>query len=92
MKAILNLILDDGTDSMRAVLFEDQILQLGVSKEELYSLEAFHVKKDELIGEEKYFFGNVKQNNFFNNVEFSIEKVESIDPNKLLQEIENKHS
>lgn len=87
---LLNMVLDDGTENIRAVLFGEQINKLGLSDEEISSLEKFNVKKEELLGEEKFFAGNFRTNNFFNRTEMSIEDVQDIDVDELVKELEAK--
>lgn len=87
---LLNMVLDDGTENIRAVLFGEQINKLGLSDEEISSLEKFNVKKEELLGEEKFFAGNFRINNFFNRTEMSIEDVQDIDVDELVKELEAK--
>ena len=74
-RALLNLVLDDGTESLRSTLFGEHILQLGFSEEEIFSLERFVEKKHALLGEEKVFSGNVRQNTLYNTIEFTVDIV-----------------
>lgn len=89
-RALLNIVIDDGTDTMRAVLFGQDINKLGLTDEEIFSAEKFQPKKNELIGEEKYFSGNFRTNTYFNRTEFSISGVEEVDPEALIKELEAK--
>lgn len=89
-RALLNLVLDDGTETLRAVLFGEQILKLGLSESEIFSLEQFALKKDTLLGEEKVFSGNIRQNALYNTLEFTVDGVEDIDAQILLEELQSK--
>lgn len=89
-RALMNVVLDDGSDSLRSVIFGDNIQQLGLSEEEIFSLEKFAEKKNSIVGEEKVFFGNVKANALYNTTEFSIERMESVDPVQLMKDLETK--
>ena len=51
-RALINIILDDGTGTIRSVLFGENINKLGLSDEEIFSLEKFAEKKLALLGEE----------------------------------------
>jgi len=86
---LLNVVLDDGTETIRAVLFGDVIKKIGLTDEEISSVEKFNEKKDSLLGDER-FFGNFRTNNFFNRTEMSIEDVEDIDVDELVKELEVK--
>jgi len=85
---LLNIVLDDGTETIRAVLFGENIKKLGLNDEEIFSLEKFNEKKQDLLGEEKFFAGNFRTNSFFNNLEMSIDNVEEINVDTLVQELE----
>jgi len=87
---LLNIVLDDGTENIRAVLFGEQINKLGLSDEEISSLEKFNVKKEELLGEEKFFAGNFRMNSFFNMTEMAIDDVKDVDVDELVKELEAK--
>lgn len=90
-RAILNIVLDDGSESVRGVLFGEHINKLGLSDGEIFSLDEFILKKKELLGEEKFFSGNMRNNQVFNTNEFNIESIGEIDPQKLINELENGH-
>ncbi len=89
-RALLNLIVDDGSETMRSVVFGDQINSLGLTKEEIFSLEEYTKIKDRILGEEKIFIGNIKNNSLYNTIEFNIERIESPDLDNLIKELEAK--
>lgn len=87
-RALMNVILDDGTETIRAVAFGDTINSLGLTNEEIFSLELFSKKKEEIIGEEKIFTGTFKVNSFFQNLEMNINKVSDVELPSLLEEFQ----
>lgn len=89
-RALLNIVIDDGSETIRSVLFGDQIALLGLSEEEIFSLEKFNEKKPHLIGEEMIFTGQVRLNAFSNTDEFSIQTVEPVNPQNLIKELETR--
>jgi len=89
-RALLNIFLDDGSEVMRCVLFGEQINKLGLSDDEIFSLEKFAGKKNDLLGEEKIFSGNVRSNALYNTTELIIENVEDVKADELLKELEAK--
>ena len=89
-RALLNLVLDDGSNTMRAVVFGDQVYSLGLNEEDVFSLEKFEFKKNNLLGEEKLLMGNVRSNALYNTMEFNIENVEDVNPEVLIKELEAK--
>lgn len=91
-KALLNLVLDDGTETIRAVIFGKDINKLGLLDEEIFSIEKFNEKKNDLLGEEMYFSGNVRQNQLYNNTEFMINGVEKLNVDEFIKELEAKVS
>ena len=87
---LLNIVLDDGSASIRSVLFGDNIKRLlGVNEEELFSLDVLNSKRAELIGEEKMFTGNFKMNSFSNNLEFSVRNIEDFSIETVIKELES---
>lgn len=88
-RALLTVVLDDGTESMRAILFGEQINKLGLSNEEIFSLEKFGERKEGFLGEEKVFSGLVRANQLYNTVEFNIQDIEELNPDLLIQELES---
>ncbi len=89
-RALLTLIIDDGSETIRSVAFMEQIYALGLKDEEIFSLDEFNKVKDSLLGEEKYFVGQLRNNALYNTTEFSIFKVENLDPDVLIKELETK--
>jgi ssDNA-binding replication factor A large subunit len=88
---LLNVVLDDGTATMRSVLFGENVKKLlSVSDEELFSLDALNSKRVELVGEEKIFTGNFRMNSFSNSLEFSVRGVEDFSVSELVKEFEQK--
>ncbi len=87
-RALVNAILDDGTETIRAVFGIEQLENLGFTKDEVFSKEVFQVKKKEFLGEERIFTGNCRMNSYFNKVELSIDKIDSVDADSLIKELE----
>jgi ssDNA-binding replication factor A large subunit len=90
-RAILNFVLDDGTDSMRVVMFSDQI-NLVVPEEDLKSEEKAAAFRDDFLGTEIYLSGRVNRNQLFNNLEIVANGVERVDVEKLVEELSNSNS
>lgn len=88
-RALLNVVLDDGTESIRSVMFGEQINKLGLTDEEIFSLEKFEGKRMSLLGEEKIFSGSIRNNTLYNTLEFSISDVHEINCDELIKELEN---
>ncbi len=85
--AILTLIVDDGTGSIRAVLFSDQIKKIA-SDTELESTESFLGKRMELLGKEMLLEGSVRKNKLSENLEIFINDIREVDIEKLIGELE----
>lgn len=86
-RGILNFVLDDGTETVRCVLFSDAINKLG-DESELADLQKFEVFKQELLGSEVKITGNVRRNSLFNNLEIIGNDVEKVDIEQLISELE----
>ena len=86
-RAILNFVIDDGTESMRVVMFSDQINQL-VNESDLKDAEKVMAFRDDFMGTEVYVSGNVKRNQLFNNLEIVVNNLEKVDVDKLVEVLE----
>jgi hypothetical protein len=89
-RALLNIILDDGSETIRSVIFGDEIKNLGLTEEQIFSLEEYQKVKLSLLGEEMYFQGQIRTNNLYNTNEFTIQNIEKINPQELIKELEAK--
>lgn len=82
-RALISVVLDDGTDNIRSVLFSEQIEKLGINLES-----NFLEEKEKLMGREAWFSGQLRQNRLFNNNEFSISEINEIELDSLIQNLE----
>lgn len=87
-KALINLVLDDGTESIRAVLFHEALPTIGLT--ELDNQEKLLNQREDLLGREMMFCGNVRMNKFFNNSEFIVNEAKEVDLDVLIAELERK--
>lgn len=83
-KAILNFVIDDGVDSMRVVMFSDQIKAL-VDEKDLADEEKAALFRDDLLGTEINLSGRVNRNQLFNNLEIVASEVEKVEVEKLIE-------
>jgi hypothetical protein len=88
-RALLNVVLDDGSETARALIVGENIESLGLTHEEVMEVGLFDQKKTALLGEEKIFSGSMRTNQLYNTVEFSVDKVESVDLDALVKQLEN---
>jgi replication factor A1 len=86
-RALLNFIIDDGTESIRSVMFSDEIEKL-ISEEDLQNPEKFSLLKKDLLGKEMLVNGQIRRNKMFNNNELIISKIEEVNLDKLIGELE----
>lgn len=86
-RALLSVVLDDGSENMRGVMFSEQINNFGISDEEVNNPELFLKKKEELMGEEMFFSANVRNNKLFNTTELVINNVEKVDVDQLIESL-----
>lgn len=85
-KAILNIVLDDGNETIRAVLFHEVIGKIGIN--DFNDADNFEKQKQSILGKELIFSGNVQLNNYFNNLEIIIDDIQEIDLDKTIEELE----
>lgn len=86
-RAVLTLVLDDGAESVRCVLFSDQISMI-TSEENLKEPDKLNAFRDDVLGTEYYVKGRVKKNQLFNNLEINVSSIEKVDADKLIAELE----
>jgi len=82
-RAILNFVLDDGTETIRAVLFSEAIEKL-IPEKNLKEPEKWNVFRNDLLGNELWVSGNVRKNQLFGNLEMIGQDVEKVDTEKLI--------
>jgi ssDNA-binding replication factor A large subunit len=85
-RALINIVLDDGTETIRAVLFHEKLGDIGLTA--LDDAEMLSQQKQNLLGREMFFSGQVRTNKFFNNQEFIIDSVQELDLDELLNKFE----
>jgi len=89
-RALINIILDDGSETIRSVIFGDEIAKLGLTKEQIFSTEEFNKVKSSLLGEEKIFAGQIRTNQLYNTTEFTIQEIKEVNQDELIKELETK--
>ena len=85
-RVILNLILDDGTGSVRGVLFTDQVKQ--IAEEASVSTEAFMPKRAEMMGKEFIIEASARKNKLSEELELIASEVREVDVDELIKELE----
>jgi len=85
-RALISGVIDDGTESIRAVFFSDQIKQAGIEDKDL---EEWAKKRDIFLGEEFFIEGNIRRNTYFNNDEMIVSRVEKINLDSLVNELKS---
>jgi hypothetical protein len=86
-RALLNFVVDDGTESLRAVLFSDQLEKL-ISMDKLKDGIAFVDFKTDFLGTEVFVKGVVKRNTLFNTLELTVQDISRVDPELVIQQLE----
>ena len=85
-RALMNVVLDDGTETIRSVLFHDKLQDLGIT--DLENTERLLNQREDILGKEMIFSGSVRMNKFFNNPEFIIDEVKPLDLDLLIEKLE----
>ncbi|MEK6845154.1 MAG: OB-fold nucleic acid binding domain-containing protein [Nanoarchaeota archaeon] len=94
---VLNLILDDGTGTIRVVFWKNQVNHLlGKAETELATyredLSRFEGVKNDLLGEQFKLIGRVKRNDLFDRLEFNVQMVEKANAVEEMAKLEGKSS
>ena len=85
-RSVSTIVLDDGTDSIKAVLFHEALLKMGFTK--LDDFDRFTQEKESFLGKEMIFTGNVRNNSFFNTAELVIDDVKEANLEEIIIELE----
>ena len=85
-RALINLVIDDGSGTIRTVLFNENLPLIGLK--DLENPERLSYQMEALLGKEMIFSGNVRKNNFFNNEEFIIDSVKEVNLDELIAQLE----
>src|SRR3989344_5590021 len=90
---VMNLILDDGSGTIRTVFWKNQMHHLlKKSESEMLAykenLSSFEDIKTDLLGEQLKLKGRVKKNELFNRLEFHVQMVEKADPYEEISRLE----
>lgn len=84
-RALMNLVIDDGTGTIRAVVFHENLKKLGISN---FEQEELIKQRERLLGMEMFFFGSIRNNKIFNTPEFIVDSVEEINLDNLIERLE----
>ncbi len=82
---LINIVLDDGTETIRAVLFHENLSKIGLT--ELENIERLISQREDLLGKEMFFSGNVRTNKFFNEPEFIVNQASEVNLDALIEEL-----
>lgn len=85
-RALINLVLDDGTETIRTTLFHEAISGLGLTN--LEDAELLAKQKQDLLGKEMVFSGNIRKNKMFENLDFIVDNAKEIEVEELIKELE----
>lgn len=86
-RSLLNFVVDDGTETIRVVLFSEEVEKL-ISHEDLKDYQKLAVFREDFLGGEVYVSGNVRKNQLFGNIEIIGQDVEKVDVEKLIAVLE----
>jgi hypothetical protein len=86
-RGVANIVLDDGTETIRAVLFHEALGQIGFT--ELDDTDKMIQQRGAVLGKEMVFSGNVRNNSYFNTPELIIDSVKDINIDEIISELEN---
>jgi len=85
-RAVLNLVLDDGTANIRGVCFSDMINKIfGLEIEEFKDPVNFLSKKQDLLGKEMLFSGKARQTQY--GMEVLLQETKEISPDEIIDEL-----
>lgn len=90
-RAILNFVVDDGTENIRAIAFGEVINEMyGITENDLEMLKdsGFNIsKKSEILGKEYLLSGKVRFNALFDRNELVINRIRETNPEEIIEEM-----
>ncbi|MEN9626702.1 MAG: hypothetical protein RL557_1030 [archaeon] len=86
-RALVSIVIDDGTESIRGTLFHD-VLERLMPRETLENAELFTAQKKEFLGKEVFISGSVRRNALFNSNDFIVSDIKDVDLDRLIEELE----
>lgn len=86
-RSLLSLVVDDGTASIRATIFHDELEKI-ISREELEDQALFASRKKDFLGKEMIIKGQVRRNQMFDSNDLIISDLEDVDIDKLIEKLE----
>lgn len=88
-RVIAPLIIDDGTENIRAICFDEASRKLFDldDTDKLKEAEFFLKKRDELLGREMWFSGRARQNKVFGNIEFIVSDINTVNVSELIKKL-----
>lgn len=87
-RAVMNIVIDDGTESTRAVMFHEVMQSVGITEYE--NVELLAQQRANLLGNEMVFSGDVRNNSYFNRPEFIVNEAKVVNVEELLNSLEGK--
>ncbi len=88
-RALMNFVIDDGTENVRTVLFSEQIGKL-IPEEDLKNLDKLNIFREDFLGTEFWLSGSVRKNQLFNNIEIIGSDLEKVQPAEIISILEKK--
>jgi ssDNA-binding replication factor A large subunit len=86
-RALITLVIDDGTESIRVVLFSEQVAKIA-KEEELKIPEKINEIRDRVLGTEFFISGTARKNPLYNNTELIASDIEEVNPDLLIEKLE----
>lgn len=90
-RALVSFVIDDGSDNIRAIAFNEILTKLfNIKENEIEKLQDFSFflnKKQDILGTEIIFTGRVRKNIMFNRNEFIINNIQESKPEDIIKEL-----
>lgn len=86
-RCLLSLIIDDGTENVRATIFQD-VLERLFSREDLENTGVFAIKKQDFLGKEMIFKGQIRKNSMFYSNDLIINEIGDVNLDDLIEKLE----
>lgn len=84
-RAVMSVVIDDGTGSMRASLFSEAAEKLAGNINELKNSDSFFEKRKNTVGTEYFFSGRVRKNNMYGNLDFIVNDLNEAQADEIIK-------
>lgn len=89
-RAVLALVIDDGTGSIRASCFTEMAEKIAGNIQMLKNFDEFDKRRKEVVGKEYFFTGRTRKNVMYESIDFILDDLEQANPDEVIKMLQEK--